>query len=152
MKLVIGFEFEQGSTPQTIAAALRMQAGILEGRAPKVASSRKNTDAPVVEEEEAEEVEVDEDEDFAPKKSKKKAAAKVFEEDDEEEVEEEAPPKKKAKAKKVTVDDVNDACKARAASGSRAEVLGILKKKFKVASVSELEPEQYAAVIAAMEA
>lgn len=107
----------------------------------------------------------------APAKSKKAAAS--F--DDEEEtqaapvVEEESeddgdldfstPPAKTAKAtkeKKYTSAEVNDACKARAikigGKAGRAEVLAILKKKFKTESVTELKPEQYAAVIAAMEA
>lgn len=121
-------------------------------------------------------VDVDEDDDFTPAPKKKAAAKKAsagFDQDDEDvepapkyaeetEVEEDedftAPPKKaaKAKAKKITLDDVNDACKARAAATGgkkgREEVLGILKKKFKTTSVSELEPEQYAAAIKAMEA
>jgi len=58
-----------------------------------------------------------------------------------------------AKAKKVTIDSVNDACKKRAAAGGkkgRAEVLAILKKKFKTESVSDLEPEDYQKCIDAM--
>lgn len=64
------------------------------------------------------------------------------------------PAKKTAKAKKVTVAQVNDACKARAKSGGkkgRDEVLAILKKQFKTESISEIKPERYADVIAAME-
>ncbi len=116
----------------------------------------------------------DVDEDFAPKAKVKSAAAAKFEDDETEDappvktkakaapVEDEddggdfmAAPKTKAKAKKLTVDDVNDACKAKAASiggaEGRKEVLSILKKKFKTQSVSELQPEQYAEAIAAME-
>lgn len=115
----------------------------------------------------------DADEDFAPK-AKKTTAATKFDDDEDAApvakktaapVEDEdsdgdfmAPPVKtaaKAKAKKLTVDDVNDACKAKAVSiggaEGRKEVLGILKKKFKTQSVSELQPEQYAEAIAAME-
>lgn len=78
-------------------------------------------------------------------------ADEVDEDDDEDEK-----PKAK-KAKKLTADDVNEACKAllSALGGgktARAKVLGILKKKFKTESVSELKPDQYAAVIKAMEA
>jgi hypothetical protein len=124
-------------------------------------SEAEETDAP-------EEAPAEEEEDFAPKKktASKKAAAAAFEEEEEEteapEAEEEeeadftAPPAKKAaaKQKKLTVDDVNDACKALASSiggkPGRAKVLAILKKNFKTESVSELKPEQYAACVAAM--
>lgn len=123
--------------------------GVMTGK--KVATS--------ITEDAEETTETDEEEELiAPvnKTATKKAAASF----DDEEVhsdddEEEAPVAKKTKAKKVTLDDVNDACKARAASvggkEGRSEVLTILKKKFKTTSVSELKPEQYAAVIAAME-
>lgn len=87
--------------------------------------------------------ESEEDEDFAPKKASKKAKPS-FEEDEEEE----AP--KSSKQKKLTIDDVNDACMKRSGRTNRAEVLGILKTKFKVKSVTDLEPEQYAAVVKAM--
>jgi hypothetical protein len=111
----------------------------------------------------------DDDEDFAPKKAKGKKA-KAFDEESEEdaeetpeatddesfEEEEEVKPKKKAKAKKITVDDVNDACKKRASvkggAAGRTEVLTILKKKFKTSSISDLSEDTYAAVIAAMKA
>lgn len=61
--------------------------------------------------------------------------------------------KKSAKAKKITIAQVNDACKARAKAGGkegRAQVLSILKKHFKTQSVSEIKPELYAKVIQAM--
>lgn len=116
-------------------------------------------------------VEVEADEDFAPKKpAKKSAAAKAFEEEAEEEETEESEETeeeeeegftakvtkvgKAGKPKKLTLDDVNDACKGRAAATGgkkgRGEVLAILKKKFGTESVSELKPEQYAACVAAM--
>lgn len=166
--LQITLNFKSGTTPDIIAAQLRMQAGIFEGMSPKEAASRTNTDgekapakaaskkaAPVVEP-----VDTDDDEDFAPKKSTKKAAAASFDDDDAEETEavtedeEEdftTPPKKTAEAKKpkLTVDMVNDACKTKAKETDRETVLKILKK-FKVKSVSELKPEQYGAVIEAM--
>lgn len=66
------------------------------------------------------------------------------ESEDEDEDEEEEKPKKKSK---LTIDDVNDACKKRAARSSVAETLGILKKNFKVKSVSKLKPEQFAQAI-----
>lgn len=90
----------------------------------------------------------DDDEDFTPVKKTKAKAAKSFDDDEDDAEEEEVKPAKKAK--KITLDDVNDACKARAAGGRRKEVLAILKKKFKTESVSTLEPEQYPALIAAM--
>jgi hypothetical protein len=132
-------------------------------------SSLKGKD--IVEGEEDEEVTAradnEDDEDFAaPSKKKAGKKAKSFDDDedetaelkaaatdDDEDEEFEKPTKKKAK--KLTVDDVNDACKERAADEGggkegRKVVLGILKKKFKVESVSELEETQYAAVISAM--
>lgn len=113
------------------------------------------------EEEEAEESEEEEDPDFAPKK--KKAKGKSFEDEEEEaeeaeesEEEEEAP---KKKSKKVTLEDVNEAAKAavRALTEegetgpvARKTVLKLLKKKFDVDSVTDLEPELYAAAIKAL--
>lgn len=109
----------------------------------------------------AEEIDEDQDEDFTPKTKAAKKAVKDFDEDEDleaassDETEDDFTDKKTTKkAKKLTVDDVNDACKARAAQTGgkegRNEVLAILKKKFKTTSVSELKPEQYAAAISAM--
>lgn len=117
----------------------------------------------------------DDDEDFTAKPAKtvkKKAAAADFDDEDEDEeaaVEEDEaveteeeelpppPPKKlaaKGKAKKISVNDVNEACKRRAAAGGsengRKEVLAILRKKFKTESVSALSEGQYQACIDAM--
>lgn len=76
------------------------------------------------------------------------------EEDDEEDFT--TPPPKKDKVKALTSEDVNEACKARAArtggKAGREEVLTILKKKFKTQSISDLKEDSYAAVIAAMKA
>lgn len=100
------------------------------------------------------EIETDDDDaDFvtaSAKKPAKSAAASFDEEGDDVEVEE--PPAKKPAAKKITLDDVNDACKARAAGGKREEVLGILQKKFKVTSVTALKdaPDKWPQVIKAM--
>ena len=82
---------------------------------------------------------------------------------DDEEIEA-APVKKKAAAapakvqskgkKKITIDDVNDACRKLAlkigGKPGREKVLGILQKKFKTKTVSALKPEQYADVLAAL--
>lgn len=62
---------------------------------------------------------------------------------------------KSKKAKKLTLDDVNAACKERAASegggkAGREVVLGILKKKFKTTSITDLKPDSYALVISTM--
>lgn len=105
------------------------------------------------------------DDDFAAKPRTKSKKASSFEDDDDAPATESedddadftAPSAKTAKppkAKKWTVDDVNDACKKKASSiggkEGRAKVLSILKKNFKTESVSELKPEQYAACIQAM--
>lgn len=108
-------------------------------------------------------VEVDEDEDdelpvkkSAPAKGKKKVDPEdeeMGEAPDEDDEDFPAPKKKPAKKKAVSVDDVHDACKAKAASlgkAGRDAVLAILKKQFRVKSVSELEEDDYAAVIEAM--
>ncbi len=178
MKLVI--ELDDNASAKSIAAKLRMQAGILEGMTPKEAASRKNTDGKTDDEDEDEETEEeDEDEDDEEEKPKKKKSKKVADDEDEDEddevesdededdsdedeesdededEDEDPPPKKKKKGgKKVTVADVNDACKKRAKAGGkkgRKEVLAILKKNFKTESISDIKPEKYAAVIAAME-
>lgn len=121
----------------------------------------------------AAETEAADDEDFggsAKKSTKGKAApAKAAASFDEEELNEEqaeesaetessddegdfmeAAPAKKETKKKITVNDVNDACKAKAAASDRKTVLGILKKKFNVTSVTELDAKQYADVVKAM--
>jgi hypothetical protein len=99
----------------------------------------------------------DEDDDFG-SASTKKASAKVSNFDDEEEDEDELPvvvkKGKKTAPKKVTFDEVNDACKKRANAApqglGRDQVLSILNKKFGVTSVSKLLPEQYVDVVKAM--
>ena len=103
----------------------------------------------------SEEPEVDDD-DF---KADDTAGSNGFDDEadseDFEETQEEAPkPTKKnpaSKAKKaVTLDDVNDACKAYAQVNGRPATLKILEKKFKTKSVTSLKPEQFEAVVAAM--
>lgn len=107
----------------------------------------------------------DEDDDFAPpaKKAAMVKAVKQFDDEDDDgeagdgdtsDDEDDFTGKSSKKAKKLTLEDVNDACKKRAAEiggkEGRTQVLTILKKKFKTQSVSELKPDQYAAVIASM--
>lgn len=58
--------------------------------------------------------------------------------------------KTKAKPKKITLDDVNDACKAHAQAKGRPATLAVLEKKFKTQSVTALKPEQYEQCISAM--
>lgn len=126
---------------------------------PATAKNAKQAEEDFDEDEQAAATE-DEDTDFAATKKTAKKTKAAFDEDEEtveasedEESEDFTEPTTK-KAKKLTVEDVNDACKKRASKTGgkegRTEVLGILKKKFKTTSVSELKPEQYAAVIAAM--
>lgn len=122
------------------------------------------------------------DEDFEDKPTKKPAAKKKpvgdFDEDEatdeaatteedstedsedestDEDVDDEPPTSKKSK--KLTVEDVNDACKRKvhalidkgvAGAEARSRVLGILQKKFKVKSISSLKATQFADAIAAM--
>lgn len=81
-----------------------------------------------------------------------------FDSDESEEGFDEAPPEKKAapkkgtngKAKKITLDDVNDACKAHAQAKGRPATLAVLQKHFKTQSVTALKPEQYETCISAM--
>ncbi len=66
--------------------------------------------------------------------------------------EEEKPAKKAAsKAKKITDKEINAAAVAHAKENGRPATLAILQKKFKVKSILELKPEQYPAVLAALE-
>lgn len=155
MDLVI--KLKEGATNKDIAAELRFQAGLLDGMKPKQAASRENTDAD-------ESADDDADDDFTAKAVKAKAGkkAKGFDEDEDDTEEKKAKPEndddaeeekpKGKKTKKITIDDVNDACKAKANESSRKDVLKILDKKFGVSSVTDLEPEQYSKVIAAMQA
>jgi hypothetical protein len=69
-------------------------------------------------------------------------------EDESEAEETEAKPAKNAKAKKLTADDVNDACKELVGRTNRATVIGILRK-FRVKTVSDLDPSDYEAAIKA---
>lgn len=68
-------------------------------------------------------------------------------EDEAEEIEEQ--PKAK-KAPKVTEKDVNAAAMAHAKKHKKINTLALLQKKFKVKSIMELKPDQYAAAIAAL--
>ena len=152
-----------GAESKAFLASLTQQLDRME----KLTTGKKAA-ASIDDEDDAPTETVDDDEDFAPPKkaAKGKKAAPAFDDDEEttaaaveaaEDDDEDftAPPKKAAKPKKITIDQVNDACKARAmetgGKEGRAEVLAILKKKFKTTSVAELKPEQYPAVIAAME-
>jgi hypothetical protein len=57
---------------------------------------------------------------------------------------------KAAKPKKITLDDVNDACKAHAQANGRPATLDVLQKNFKTQSVTALKAEQYEKCIALM--
>jgi hypothetical protein len=69
---------------------------------------------------------------------------------DADQAEEEAPPKKAAKAKKYTIEDANTACRERCGRTNRAEVLGLMKKKFGVKSVTELDETDFAEFVKVM--
>lgn len=113
----------------------------------------KALNLPVNKVKETDEADVEEEEDFAPKKKSKAKVEASFDSDDAEE--EEASKAKKTKVKKITIDDVNDAAKAYAASiggkPGREAVLKILKKNFKTESISSLEPEQFQLAIDLLE-
>lgn len=166
-----------GQSRVDLAGKLRAFADNLDGTPAgadgKVTKSAKTTkSAPGTDTREATEP-TDDSDDFAQAAAKTKstkaakAAAASFEDGDDEPAEletetetaedegdfmEAAPAKTKGKAaaKKLTVNDVNDACKAKAQATDRKTVLGILKKKFNVASVTELKADQYADVVKAM--
>lgn len=161
--------FKEGSTNLDIAAALRYHANLIDGT-----KNLAKPEEPLTETE-SEDVE----ETPAPKKRgrpaatvKKAAPATSFDEDedeetvsvlvpseesfeDEESFEEETPAPKKAKPAKITIDDVNDACKAFARENGggkegREATLKILKKHFKVTSISDLAVEDYPKVLKAL--
>ncbi len=151
-------------------AWLRDLTAIVE-RLEKASTTKTGKTAKATEVDEDDEIEAaadDEDEDFAPKKKKAKKTTS-FDDDDAEieaatddEDEEETDTfsartakekSSKKKAPKITRDDVNDACKAYAASfakGGREQVLKVLRKKFKTETISDIDPKQYEAVIEAL--
>lgn len=111
-----------------------------------------------------EETDEDEDEDEDELPTTKKAASAPDDDDDEEETDDDddqdsdddEKPAKKAKAKKITANDVLEACKTRAkrtgGKKGREEVLTILRKKFDVETVSELDETDYAKALKYLEA
>jgi hypothetical protein len=132
--------------------ALEVQVTILK----QLITSGKGAQAAVDEEEEdldtapaSDDTEEDEEE-IAPKKvaAKKKAAVNFGDDEDEED---EAPAPAAKKAKKITADQVNDACKAHAAENGIKATKALLLKKFKTASITEIDPSKYADVLKAME-
>lgn len=164
MQLVI--TVKDGSTNKDIANALRWQANLIDGMDPKKAAAVENTTqgttAKATGKKAAAPPPADEDDDF---KADDSGEPSGFDDaaDDEpvaeasfDDAEAEEPPKKtkaaaaKTKAKKITLDDVNDACKAHAAAKGRPATLQVLQKKFKTQSVTALKPEQYETCISAM--
>lgn len=128
--MMIGIQVKDGATSQEIAQALRAQADFLAG-------ATKEKRAPAAKA-------ADEEEDDFKAKGVDDGGFDADEEPEEEK------PKKSTKAKKITLDEVNDACKAHAGANGREATLAILKKKFKTESVAALKPEQYEACISAM--
>lgn len=112
------------------------------------------------------EKEGEEDDGLIPKKNNRSKRKNIdLNEEAEEEInnfsddnEEEEKPKRK---KKLTCEEVKEACKARIerlidennmkGPEARKEVLGILRKQFQVVSIRDLQEEQFADAIAAME-
>jgi uncharacterized cupredoxin-like copper-binding protein len=131
-------------------AAPEKVAEVLDDVKPAKKSKAKKTAAVVEEETPQAALDID-DEDFTPQPTETVS----FDEDDEDVKEEEPPAAKKTaakkeKAKKITLDDVNDACRAHAAARGRAATLAVLQKKFKTHSVTALKPEQWESCVAAM--
>jgi hypothetical protein len=69
---------------------------------------------------------------------------------DDEEMDFEEKPKAKTKAPKLTEKDVNAAAIKHAKANGRDKTLALLSKKFKVKSILELKPDQYADAVAAL--
>ena len=150
MEFQVSFNFPKGTKPQEIASELRFHAGLLEGLAPKTASSKKNTESSFEEtnEDPKEEPAPQEEFDFSAENSEASETEVV---DDFME----APKKTKTatKVKKITLAEVNDACKAKAKAGGkdgRKQVLSLLQKHFKTESISEIKPENYGKLIEIM--
>jgi len=123
--------------------------------APKAKRGRPKKAAAVADfDDDGEDEESDTAEETEAEEEETEAEAEEAEETTETPDDEDEAPVKSKKAKKVTVDDVNDACKKLAqhigGPDGRKYVLGILKKKFKTESVSALDESQYEACIKAM--
>lgn len=153
----LSFQFKEGATASEMASKLRFHAGLLEGLPPKEAS--RTTAGKTVKKETQLEFDTDQAEDSADSFGDAQPDAPQtnasWDETDDSDFSTPEPAPKTKKAPKVTADDVNDACRLKAQSvggkAGREQVLTILKKQFKTTSVSELKPEQYAAVVKAMQ-
>lgn len=55
-----------------------------------------------------------------------------------------------ATEKKLTIDDINEACMKYAKVKGRPQTLELLQKKFKVKSITELKPETFGKVVEAL--
>ncbi len=160
MQLVI--TVKEGATNTDIARQLRHQANLIDGMEPKEASAKTST--PVTQRSSTKKTaapaaSVDDDDDFKAEVADdagfddggEEAASEEFEGEEEAKPAKKAAPAKTApKTKKITLDDVNDACKAYAKVHGRDAVLEKLQKKFKTQSVTALKADQYAACIALM--
>lgn len=169
-----------GDESKKFLVGLTNQLDRLETLVGRLENTKKKANA-AEEEDETEEVDADvdadeddEDEEIVPKKAAKKKKVELEDDEDDEDEEpaeeedtdeddddedEPAPvaAKKSKKTKAVDAADCSDAAKAllRAMGGQkkhRDAIKKLMKKKFKVESTSELEPEQYAAFVAFMNA
>ena len=139
---------------QAIAFGTTAQEGVRIGKATATTKKTKKA-AAATEEDEVDELEETEEidaDDLGEDTLEASSDEESF--DDLDEDEEEVTTKKSAKGKtaKVTEKDVNAAAKIHAKKHTRPETLKILAKKFKVKSISELKPDQYAAAVAALKA
>lgn len=122
-----------------------VQGGVKIGKA--TTTKTKKTAAPV---EEPEDIEID-DADLEASDDVEETTDETDEMAFDEDEVEEAPKKSaKTKAAKLTEKDVNTAALAHAKKHTRPKTLALLKKQFKVGSISELKPDQYGEVIKAL--
>lgn len=140
----ITFNFPTSADAKTIAAQLRMQAGLLEGMPAKEASSRKNTDAPTDEIEKP--------------VMKARAKAKVAKPDDDEEfelpeyIEEEIEENEIEEESEITKEDILKACQIhkKKNGGDPEKTVAIIKKFAKSALLKDVTPDQYPKLLKAL--
>lgn len=140
---------------KALAFAEDAQQGVKVGKTTATTTKTKKTAAAAPVAEEIDEIEEPTDELTGDEEGIEMGASdedEGFDDIEEEEIEE--APKKTAKAKtaKVTEKDVNAAALAHAKANTRPKTLALLKKHFKVGSISELKPDQYAKAVQVLKA
>lgn len=144
-----------GGTPAELVKQLNVAAGLLTatittpGKLGGATRTAPKKAAPAVVEDEDESLSLGDDEDTTEETEELSFDSMGDDEDEEVEV---APKKKSGKTAKVTEKELNAACMAYAKEHGRPATMKLLKSKFKVGSLTEIKPEQYAQVIAALKA